>query len=121
MKLVAPRIGKVELADGSTIKADGQLAGTPSVLFDAVAVILSEDGAGLLSRLQPGVQFVLDAFCHLKAIAVDAGGRRLLARVGVVDDGGIIDATRPTDFVRAAMTRQWQREAIPAFTKDPRT
>jgi catalase len=49
VKLVAPKVGATKLADGSMLKADGQLAGTPSVMFDAVAVILSEMGAIIAS------------------------------------------------------------------------
>jgi len=29
VKIVAPKVGGTKLADGSTLKADGQLAGTP--------------------------------------------------------------------------------------------
>ncbi len=51
VKIVAPKVGGVTLADGSKLAADGQLAGTPSVLFDAVAVLLSSQGAdSLLGR-----------------------------------------------------------------------
>ena len=38
VKLVSPRVGGARLADGAHRAADGQLAGTPSVLFDAVAI-----------------------------------------------------------------------------------
>ena len=41
VKIVAPKVAGAKLADGSMLAAAGQLAGTPSVLFDAVAVILS--------------------------------------------------------------------------------
>jgi len=40
VKIVAPNVGGAKLVDGSMLAADGQLAGTPSVLFDAVAVIM---------------------------------------------------------------------------------
>ena len=50
VKIVAPKVGGAKLADGSMLAADGQLAGTPSVLFDAVAVILSDEGAKALSK-----------------------------------------------------------------------
>lgn len=50
VKIIATKVGGVKLADGSMLAADGQLAGTPSVLFDAVAIILSEKGAKALSR-----------------------------------------------------------------------
>jgi hypothetical protein len=51
----------------------GQLAGTPSVLFDAVAIVLSDEGAKELSLESAAVDFVRDAFGHLKAIAADQG------------------------------------------------
>src|SRR5690606_15514634 len=59
--IVAPKIGGARLANGETKKADGQLEGTPSVLFDAVALVLSEDGARYLSSQAAALQFVKDA------------------------------------------------------------
>jgi catalase len=50
VKIIAPKVGGAKLAAGSMLAADGQLAGTPSVLFDAVAIILSHEGAQALSR-----------------------------------------------------------------------
>src|SRR5665647_2964034 len=50
VKVVAPKVGGAKLADGTMLAVDGQLAGTPSVLFDAVAVILSDEGANALSK-----------------------------------------------------------------------
>ena len=87
--IVAPKIGGAQLADGSLLAADGQLAGTPSVFFDAVAVVLSEAGAKALVTEAAAIDFVRDAYGHLKAIGVDRGGSLLLARAGVEsDDGG---------------------------------
>src|SRR5690606_19327224 len=37
VKIVALKIGGVKLSDGKRMPADGQLAGTPSMVFDAVA------------------------------------------------------------------------------------
>jgi catalase len=42
-KVIAPKIGGAKGADGTLIPADGQLAGTPSVTVDAIALVLSED------------------------------------------------------------------------------
>ena len=78
VKVIAPKVGGAKLAGGSMLAADGQLAGTPSVLFDAVAIILSDEGAQALSRESAGVDFVRDAFGHLKAIAADKGAQALL-------------------------------------------
>lgn len=49
MLIDAPKVGGAELADGSMLVADKQLAGRPSMVFDAVAVILSDEGAQELS------------------------------------------------------------------------
>ncbi len=111
VKIIALKIGDVELADGSIVQANGQLAGTPSVLFDAVVVILSEPGAKALSKEAAAIDFVRDAFGHLKAIAVDAGGQLLLKAAGIEADEGVIDAQSTKEFIAAAKTRQWRREA----------
>jgi catalase len=110
VKIVAPKVGGAKLADGSMLAADGQLAGTPSVLFDAVAVILSDEGAKALSKEGAAIDFVRDAFGHLKAIAVDKGGRALLKTANVGQDAGVVDANDTGAFIGAAKTRQWDRE-----------
>ncbi len=110
VKIVAPRIGGTKLADGSVLAADGQLAGTPSVLFDAVAVILSDAGAKSLGSEAAAIDFVRDAFGHLKAIAVDAGGMALLKQARLKKDGGIVEIADLEVFIIAAATRQWDRE-----------
>jgi len=110
VKIVAPKVGGVKLAAGSMLAADGQLAGTPSVLFDAVAVILSDQGAKTLSKESAAIDFVRDAFGHLKAIAVDTGGQALLKTANILQDAGVFDANDKDKFITAAKTRQWDRE-----------
>jgi catalase len=111
VKIIAPKVGGAKLEDGSMLAADGQLAGTPSVLFDAVAVILSASGVKDLSKEGAAIDFVRDAFAHLKAIAVDAGGNAMLKQAGIAKDAGVVDVAMPGDFIAAARTRQWKREA----------
>ena len=110
MKIVAPKVGGTKLADGSMLAADGQLAGTPSVMFDAVAIILSDAGAKALSMEGAAIDFVRDAFGHLKAIAVDKGGQALLKIANVGPDAGVVGANNKDAFIAAAKTRQWERE-----------
>ncbi len=110
VKIVAPKLGGAKLADGTMLVADGQLAGTPSVLFDAVAVILSDEGAKALSIESAAIDFVRDAFSHLKAIAVDKGGQALLNIANLGQDAGIVDTNNPDAFIAVARTRQWDRE-----------
>jgi catalase len=111
IKIVAPKVGGAKLADGTMMEADGQLAGTPSVLFDAIAIVLSDTGARLLSQEAAAIDFVRHAFGHLKAIAVDQGGQALLDIARVERDAGVVDAKDMHGFIAAAKTRQWEREA----------
>jgi catalase len=62
-------------ADDSLLKVDGQLAGTPSVIFDVVAIILTDKASALLlAQDAAAIDFVCDAFGHLKAIGADKAG-----------------------------------------------
>jgi len=97
------------VADGSMLAADGQLTGTPSVLFDAVAVILSDEGARALSMESAAIDFLRDAFGHLKAIAVDQGGQSLLRIVNIGLDAGIVHTSDKDAFITAAKTRKGER------------
>jgi len=110
VKLVAPKVGGATLSDGKRQAADGQLAGTPSAVFDAVAVVLSADGAKALAKEAAAVEFVSHAWAHLKAIASDAGGHALLKAARVGNDAGTVEAEDAKDFLAAAATRQWARE-----------
>jgi catalase len=110
VKVIAPKVGGAKLAGGSMLAADGQLGGTPSVLFDAVAIILSNEGGQALSRESAAVDFVRDAFGHLKAIAADKGAQALLKAAGIGRDAGVVSADDQDAFIAAAKTRQWDRE-----------
>ncbi len=110
VKIIAPTVGGAKLADGRVLAADGQLAGISSVLFDAVAVILCENGARALSMEGAAIDFVRDAFGHLKAISADKGGQALLKAANVAVDAGVVDAGDIDAFIATAMTRQWDRE-----------
>jgi catalase len=110
VKIVVPKVGGAKLADDSMLPADGQLAGTPSVLFDAVAFILSDEGAKDLSMESAAIDCVRDAFGHPKAIAVDKGGQSLLTIANVRQDAGVVDANDKDAFIAAAKTRQWEWE-----------
>ena len=107
--VVAPKVGGAKAADGSTIKADKQLAGAPSVLFDAVALVLSADGAAMLTKEAAAVQFVMDAFGHCKAIGASDGAKALLNKAMVEPDAGITGLG--DTFITAAKTgRFFDRE-----------
>ncbi|CAH1083159.1 putative Catalase [Candidatus Nitrotoga sp. 1052] len=104
VKIVVPKVGGTKLADGSMLVANGQLAATPSVLFDAVAIILSDEGAKALSMDGATIGFVQDAFGRLKAMALDKGGQALLKIANIGQDAGIMDSNDKDAFIAAAKT-----------------
>ena len=111
VKIVAPKIGGVKLKGGKHLAADGQLAGTPSVLFDAVAIIVSDKGCEALLQEGAAIDFAKDAFGHLKAIGHSPEAQPLLDKAGVEADAGVVDVAKDAKpFLKPARTRQWDRE-----------
>ena len=113
LKLIAPQVGGVTAADGSSIEAHEKIDGGPSVLFDAVAILVSAEGAKLLLNESTARDFIADAFAHLKFIAYTPAAQPLLEKAGVERDPGCIEITAPSgaqEFVKACVKlRQWAR------------
>jgi catalase len=115
-EVVAPTIAGVTTSDGKSVEAKHKLEGGPSVVFDAVAILISADGAALLARDATARDFVADAFAHAKFIAYVPEARPLLEKAGVaeaLDDGcfELDDAAAVADFVESCgELRFWDRE-----------
>jgi catalase len=109
-KLVAPKVAGIALSDRSEPTIDGQIAGTPSQIFDAVAVILTDAAAAKLAKDGAAQDWVRNAHGHLKAIAIDAGGRALFDAAGLDADAAVLEAKDVAAFIAAAKTRAWDRE-----------
>jgi catalase len=115
VKLVAPHVGGVEADDGSWITADEKIDGGPSVVFDAVAILVSDEGAELLVDESTARDFVADAFAHLKFIGYSEAAAPLLAKAGVpsTGDDGLVRLAAAKDaaaFVKkCADLRLWTR------------
>lgn len=87
------------------------LAGSPSVVFDAVALVLSQAGCAELMSEGAAIDFAKDAFGHLKAIGFTSAAKPLLDKAGVMADAGVIDLSAgAAKFIEQAKTRQWDRE-----------
>jgi catalase len=112
--LIAPKVGTAAQALGKIPPSDlFQLAGGPSVLFDAVAIVLSETSGKTLSQNAAAVAWVHDAFAHLKVIGHTPGAAPLLKAAGVKPDDGVLalDETKKHGFAdTAANGRIWARE-----------
>ncbi|MBB6357108.1 catalase [Aminobacter aganoensis] len=116
MEVIAPKVGGVEAADGTWIEARHMIDGGPSVLFDAVALLISDQGAERLIGEAAARDFVADAFAHCKFIAFTPGAVPLLQKAGVdheADEGLIplVDAKAAKAFVETCRRlRLWGRE-----------
>src|SRR5690606_33566124 len=101
-EVIAPKIAGVTLSDGTTVAARHKIDGGPSVLFDAVAVLVSADGAALLSRDAAAKDFVTDAFAHCKFIGIGQEAEAIFAAAGIADD--LDDACLPLGKAADAAT-----------------
>jgi catalase len=117
LELVAPMVGGVKASDGSWLEAHQKIDGGPSVLYDSVALLVSEEGAALLEDEASARDFIADAFAHCKFIAYVESARPLLTRVVGDDsiDDGFVELQSARDvpkFLEACRKlRFWEREA----------
>ncbi len=82
LRLIAPRVGAVQGDDGKAYRADEKIDGGPSVLFDAVVLLLSEEAAEQLATQPAARDFVADALAHKKFIAHTSGAKSLIEAAG---------------------------------------
>lgn len=115
MEIIAPRVGGVAANDGSLVEGDQMIGGGPSVLYDAVSLIVGKDGVADLLREPTARDFVADAFAHCKFIAHVAAAKPLLDKAGVEPDEGVIAVSNAADlkgFVETCRKlRLWERES----------
>ncbi|UHS62140.1 catalase [Agrobacterium vaccinii] len=115
-ELIAPKVGGVKASDGSLIKAHHMIDGGPSVLFDAVALLISTQGIEDLVDEAAARDFVADAFQHCKFIGYVESAMPLMQKAGLAEalDEGVIALPQdedPADFVAKLGTlRVWGRE-----------
>jgi catalase len=116
LEIIAPKVGGVEASDGSWIEAAQKIDGGPSVLYDAVALLPSDNGAKLLAKAAPARDFVADAFAHMKFIGYVEAALVLFEKAGVPEsrDRGFVVLKGQDDctaFVAACrQLRYWQRD-----------
>jgi len=115
LEIVAPKVGGVQASDGSWIEAKQKIDGGPSVLYDAVVLMVSKQGAKLL-RAEPAARdFVADAFAHMKFIGHTPAAVALFEKAGLPEnrDHGFITLNGESDcfaFVTACRKlRYWDR------------
>jgi catalase len=117
MELIAPTIGGVTTSDGKLHPAQQKIDGGPSVLYDAIAVVASADGAAWLAIHAPALDFVRDAHAHCKFVAYTDSSRALFDAAGLTDkfDDGYAQLTSKRAAANSfldmcASLRFWDRE-----------
>ena len=116
VELIAPKVASIKADDGTVVTAQHKIDGGPSVVFDAVAILASEQGAALLATLPPARDFVADAFAHYKFVGFTEPARALFKKIGLPDklDAGFVALDKKTDaksFVAQCRTlRFWDRK-----------
>ncbi len=120
VELIGATAGEVKLTGGKVRAVDHAVVGAPSVLFDAVALLPSADGAVDLAARKSVEDFVADAFGHHKFIGWNAHAAPLFETVGVDADAdaGVIElkgtAASAKAFLKAcAALRMWERDVRP--------
>ncbi|MYL98371.1 catalase [Novosphingobium sp. FGD1] len=116
-EIISPKIAGATLDDGTLVEAKQKIDGGPSVLYDAVALVVSDEGAAMLSEDKTAKDFVSDAFGHGKFIAYTAEALPLLERAGVAasdHDAGVIalksTSEAQTFLETCGQLRVWDRE-----------
>lgn len=113
-EFVAPRIGKVQGADGTALEATASLENNPGFLFDALALLDGEQGVATLAQDGHTMEFVKDCYRHCKAILAVGAAQTLLDMAAVSSttaagdpDPGIVlaEGGEGTDAFVAAIAR----------------
>ncbi|MBO9560269.1 MAG: catalase [Caulobacter sp.] len=116
-EIITPKTAGAILDDGTVAEGKQKIDGGPSVLYDAVVLALSAEGAALLSKDKTAKDFVSDAFAHCKFIGYTPEAEALILKAGIDReefDEGLIPLSGAEDvpaFLAACrQLRLWQRE-----------
>lgn len=115
-EVVAPKVGGVTLSDGTAVAAKNKIDGGPSVLFDAVALVVSAEGAARIGDDAVSQDFVRDAFGHCKFIGYSGDALPLFEKAGIAAklDEACIALASAKDAARfiasCGALRHWDRE-----------
>lgn len=115
VEVVAVKVGGATLSDDSALPAKQAVAGGPSVLYDAVAIVAGSVGGQALADEPTARDFVTDAFTHCKVIGLGGATEALVQAAGL--SGKLDEACLPvgtaaetTAYVeRLGGPRQWDR------------
>jgi len=113
-EVIAAEVGGATCAEGEHISAQQVINGAPSVLYDAVLVLVNKKGADSFSQVPEAKDFVNDAYAHMKFIGYTEEAKPLFKAAGLHDkkDKGWIDLkkTNAESFIKSLRPlRYWKR------------
>jgi catalase len=115
LEVIGPNVTGVKLSDGQTITPQQTYEGGPSVLYDAVAVVVAKEWIDRLGKVPAVRDFISDAHAHNKVIGYVTAAQQLLSKLGIepLDEGHVAlskakDAS--TLLATAREGRIWSRE-----------
>jgi catalase len=124
-QIVAPRLGKVEGANGDVIDADATLENSPAVLFDALALPGGKAAVEALVKLPATAEFIAAIHRHCKTLLAIGDAQALLESLAIpaalpsgAADEGVLTMAQLSDegvgaFVDAvARHRHMERERL---------
>jgi len=116
-EIITPKVAGATLDDGTKVEGKQKIDGGPSILYDAVALVLSPDWAAMLAKDKTAKDFVADAFGHAKFIGYVADALPLIDKAGIAEedmDEGLIEfdsAKSVGGFLETCgQLRLWARE-----------
>jgi catalase len=116
LEIVAPKVGGVKTADGKKLAADHGLTAGSSIFFDAVVLAASAEGCKMLMKEAAAVNWLRDAFGHLKVIGYTPESLPLLEEASIADkkDEGVIEMSAKAAIAafidKAKEYKIWDRE-----------
>ena len=111
LKLIAPKIGPMK----NGLTPDQTIDGGPSCLFDAVVLLPGQAEMPMLLGMASAINWLRDAFGHLKAIGFNAPAQAMFGKGGLASDApGVVSVAKGFDgFIALAKQHKiWDRDRL---------
>ena len=111
LKLIAPKIGPMK----NGLAPDMTIDGGPSCLFDAVVLLPGQVEMPMLLKSAGAINWLRDAFAHLKAIGFNNAAQAMFGKGGVDHTApGVVAVSKGFDafITQAKMHKIWDRDEL---------
>ncbi|MHB1075358.1 catalase [Thiobacillus sp.] len=116
LEVIGPHVGEIQSSIGETLIPNHAVAAAPSVLFDTVVLAISGSSVDAMKQKAAVMNFILDAYAHLKIIGYTPDAMPLLDRAEVAIDDGVVKMDvreSVASYIEAAKYgRVWSRAVL---------